>query len=135
MANAPYELGLQAFLEGSVAWLTDDIKVVLVDGADYTPNLTTDQFLSDIAAGGRVATSGNLAGKTSTLGHADATDVTLSSVTGDQAEYLVVYKDTGVEATSPLLVFFDTATNLPVTPNGGDIQILWDNGTDKIFTL
>ncbi|MGH7866810.1 MAG: hypothetical protein ACREP9_04025 [Candidatus Dormibacteraceae bacterium] len=135
MANALYDKGRQKFLEGSVAWLTDDIKVVLVDGADYTVNLGTHEFLSDVASGGRVATSGNLASKSSTAGVADAADVTLTGVSGDQSEAVVIYKDTGSAATSPLIAYIDTATGLPVTPNSADINIAWDNGSNKIFKL
>lgn len=135
MANALYDKGRQAFLEGDIVILTDNIKVVLVDTATYTVNLATDEFLSDIPAGERVATSGNLATKTSTAGVFDAADVTFSSVTGDVSEALVIYKDTGTAGTSQLIAFIDTATGLPVTPNGGDITVTWDNGTNKIFKL
>src|SRR4051812_41488182 len=116
MANALYDKGRQKFLEGSIAWLTDNIKAVLVDGGAYTPNLSTHEFLSDIAGGARIATSANLATKTSTAGVADADDVTFTAVSGVQSEYVVLYKDTGVAATSPLICIIDTATGLPVTP-------------------
>ena len=135
MSNALYVKGRQHFLEGSIAWLSDNIKVVLLDTAIYTRNLSTDEFLSDIAGGARVATSGNLASKTSTGGTADAADVTFTAVTGAQCSQIGGYKDTGVAATSPLIVNYDTATNLPVTPNGGDIAVQWDAGTNKMFTL
>lgn len=135
MANALYAKGKQALLQADIDWLVDDIKVVLVDAADYTPNLATDDFLADIAGAGIVATSANLSGKTATDGVADANDVTFTAVTGDQSEYLVIYKDTGSAATSPLIAFIDTATGLPVTPNGGDIVVQWDNGANRIFSL
>lgn len=135
MANVLYDKGRQKFLEGSIAWLTDNIKIVLVDTALYTPNFVTDEFLSDIAVGARVATSGNLSTKTSTAGVADADDVTFSAVTGAQSEAVVIYKDTGVAATSPLIGYVDSATGLPVTPSGGDILIQWSNGSSKIFKL
>lgn len=135
MANALYDKGREAFLNGDIDWDTDNIKVVLVDAADYTVNLATDDNLDDIPAGARVATSGNLTGKTITDGVADAADVTLSSVTGDQSEALVIYKDSGVESTSKLIAYIDTATGLPVTPNGSDITITWDSGANKIFKL
>ena len=41
----------------------------------------------------------------------------------------------GTEATSPLIAYIDTATGLPITPNGGDIIVTWDNGTNKIFRV
>lgn len=135
MANQLYAKGRQAFLEGSIAWLTDNIKIVAVDSADYTLNAATDQFLSDIPMAGRVATSGNLSGKSSTDGVADASDVTLTAVTGDQFEYIVVYKDTGSAATSPLIAIYDTATGLALTPSGSDLIVSWDNGANKMFKL
>jgi len=135
MADALYGLGRQKILEGSIAMLTDNIKVVLVDLADYTLAIDTHDFLDDIPAGARVATSGNMASKTSTLGVFDAADITFSSVTGDVSEALVIYKDTGTASTSPLIAYIDAATGLPVTPNGGDITITWDSGANKIFKL
>lgn len=135
MANALYDLGRQAFLEGSIAWLTANIKAVLVDSGAYTRNLTTDQYLSDIPGGARIATSSNLSGKTSTSGVADADDVTFSSVSGVQSEYVVLYKDTGTASTSPLICCIDTATGLPVTPSGGNITVVWSSGSSKIFKL
>ena len=135
MANALYDLGRQAFLEGSIAWFTDSIKAVLVDTTLYTVNLATHQFLSSIASGARVSTSGNFTTKTSSAGVADADDVTFSLVTGAQVEAIVIYKDTGSPATSPLIAYIDTATGLPVTPNGGNITVQWDNGSNRIFKL
>lgn len=134
MANGLYDLGRQAFLAGDIAWGADDIKVVLTD-ASYTQDLGNDQFLADIDAGWRVATSGNLASKTLTNGTADAADVTFSAVTGNQVTAIVVYQDTGNEATSRLIAYHDTGTGLPVTPNGGDLTVTWDSGSNKIFTL
>lgn len=134
MANALYanfkqQLGLAGF-----DLAADTIKVVLVDTADYTPNLTTDTSLANIPAGARVAT-GTLADQTWTGAVFDAADITFTAVTGDEAEALVLFKDTGTEATSLLIAIYDTVTGLPVTPNGGDIQIVWDNGANKIFRL
>jgi hypothetical protein len=135
MANALYDLGREAFLNADIDWTADNIRVILIDSADYTVNLTTHDFLDDVPVAARVATSGNLASKTSTAGVGDAADVTLSAVTGDPSEALVIYQHTGTESTSRLIGYIDSATNLPVTPNGGDITIQWDNGANKIFKL
>jgi hypothetical protein len=135
MANALYDKGRQKFLEGAINWLTDTIKVLLVDTGLYTVNLATHEFLSDIPAGARVGTAQTLASKTSTAGVADAADVTFNTVTGNSVEALVIYKDTGVEASSPLIAYIDTATGLPIAPNGGNINVVWDNGANKIFKL
>lgn len=137
MANALYDLGRESFLKGEISWSADNIKVVLIDAADYTVNLATDQFLSDIPVAARVATSANLASKTTTAGVADAADVTFTAVadTEDVSEAVVAYQDSGVEGTSRLIAYIDDATGLPVTPNGGDISIQWDDGANKIYKL
>ena len=135
MANALFDKARQRFLEGQFNWNTDTIKAVLVDTGTYTVNLSAHEFLSDIGTAARIATSGAFTGKATTGGAADANDVTFTSVTGASIEAIVLYKDTGTDATSPLIAFIDTATGLPITPNGGDIIVTWDNGANKIFKL
>lgn len=134
MTNTMYDKGRQKFLEGKIAWLTDTIKVVLVDTGAYTFG-AGHEFLSDVPSGARIATSAALAGKTTTSGVADANDSVWSAVSGVQSEAVVVYQDTGTPGTSALIAFIDSATGLPVTPNGGDITVTWDNGANKIFKL
>jgi hypothetical protein len=104
-------------------------------GTAFAMNLSAPQFVADLAAAGIVARSGALASKTTTLGVFDAADITLTAVTGDPCEVVIVYKDTGADATSNLIAVFGTGTGLPVTPNGGDITIQWDNGNFRIFML
>lgn len=135
MANALYDKGRQKFLDGEIAWSSDDIKLVLVDSATYTVDLAADEFLSDIIAGARVSVSPNFTTKSSDEGVAGADDVVLSAVTGPESEAIVIYKDTGTEATSPLIAYIDSASGLPVTPNGGNIIITWDTGPNLIFKL
>lgn len=137
MANALYIPLKNSYLtqgSGQVDFDSDDIRVILIDVADYTVNLTTDDFLDDVPGGARVAVSSALAGSVSGA-TVDLADATFSSVTGDQSEALVIYKHTGTESTSRLIAYIDTATGLPVTPNGGDITVTWDSGSDKVFTL
>ena len=135
MANALYDKGREAFLTGGINWSGDSIKAVLVDTGAYTVNLATHQFLSDIAAGARVATSANLSAKTVAAGVADAADSLFTAVSGPSVEAVVLYKDTGTAGTSALIAYIDTASGLPITPNGGDITVVWDNGANKIFKL
>lgn len=134
MANSLYALGRKAILDGEIAYLTDNIKAVLTDHGADLPVPATDQFLSDISAG-TIDTSVNFTTKTSTDGIADADDLTYTGVTGATVESINIYHDTAVAATSPLIAFIDTATGLPVTPNGGDITVTWDSGANKIFKL
>jgi hypothetical protein len=134
MANALYDKAREAFLKGQINWLTDTIKVILVDAADYAVDLAAHDYLNDVPAAARVATA-TLASKTATNGVADAADVTFSSVSGDSCEALILYKDTGTESTSPLIAYLDTGLNLPVTPNGTNIIVQWSDVDSKIFKL
>lgn len=135
MANSIYTLAKKAFLDGQIDLLSNDIKALLIDSAGYSVNLTTDEFLSDIPAGARISTSANLTGKSTTAGVFDADDTVFSSVTGAQSEAIVVYQDTGVEATSRLILYASSYSGLPITPNGADINMVWDNGANKIFRI
>jgi hypothetical protein len=133
MANTIYLPFKQLLLGGDIDLITDTIKVVLIDAADYTVSAAHD-FLDDVAAGARVGTPQTLASKTITNGTFDAADVTFPSVTGDPCEAFLLYKDTGNEATSPLIYYADTGhTGLPVTPNGGDINLQFN--ASGIFTI
>lgn len=135
MANALYDKFKEDCLEGVHTLSTDDIRVVLVDLADYSFSAAHED-LADVPAGARVAVSGSFTSKAVTGGVFDAADVTFSSVTGDESEALIIYIHTGTDATSRLIAFLDTGiTGMPVTPNGGDITVTWDSGANKIFAL
>lgn len=138
MTNVLYDTARNAFLTGGLNWTGDTLAAVLVKTTSgYTVNTATDQFLSTIVSGNRVATLSPLAGKTAVAGVADANDVTFPTVPGTQpvGGAVVIYKNTGTDTTSQLISYIDTATGLPATPNGSDITITWDNGSNKIFKL
>lgn len=135
MTNFIYDKARESFLTAGTSWTADTIKAVLVDTGAYTPNAATHQFLTDIPAGARIAISAALTAKTATAGVADAADQAFPGVTGVSAEAVVLFKDTGTAGTSNLLFYIDSATGLPVTPNGGDINLVWDNGANKICKL
>lgn len=134
MANLLYGKGREKFLSGSISWSTDNIKVSLIDTGTYTVAIDTHEFYTDLS--GVVQDSGNLSGKTVTLGVADANNVTFGTVTGATVEAIVIWKDTGTPSTSPLIAYIDDAgLTLPITPNGGDITVAWDSGVNRIFKL
>ena len=134
MANALYDTGRNAFLRGDLSWNSHTFKVVLLSSS-YTVNLASHQYLTSIPGGARKATSISITTSLPGAGIAAASDISFTSVTGSQVTQFVIYRDTGTEATSQLVAFFDTATNLPITPNGGDISITWSNDTNRIFKL
>ena len=121
MANTLYDYCRQRFLESQINWMTDTVKVILVSTSAYTPQTAVHQYLADIPISARIAGPVTLTAKATTGGAADAADCTFTSVSGVTINAIVIYKDTGTEATSPLIAYIDTATGLPITPNGGDI--------------
>lgn len=127
MANTLYDIARQRFLEGQINWLTDTFKVLLIDTATYTPNFTTNVYLSDIPTSSRIGSEAGvpLTNLSTTGGAANANDVTFTAVSGPSIEAIVIYKDTGVAGTSPLIAYMDTATGLPITPNGGDKPMMF----------
>jgi hypothetical protein len=133
MANAIYPLYKQALLDGDANIDLNDltVKVALVDTGAYSYS-AAHQFLTSLT--GVVGTAQTIAATTVANGVFDGEDVTYTAVTGNSAEALVIYIDTGVAATSRLVAFIDTGvTGLPVTPNGGDITITWN--ASGIFQL
>lgn len=131
MANALYDFGREGFLDGSIDWDTDDIRLVFCTAA-YVRNLATDQFLSDIAGGARVGVSPSLVGKAATAGVASAGDPVIS-VTG-VATQAVIYQHTGVDGTSRLICNYDTVTGFP-TSAGQTVTFEFDTGPNKCFKL
>jgi hypothetical protein len=71
-----------------------------------------------------VAVSGDITvGVSVAAGDVDIPDFTFTLVSGASCESLVFYGHTGTESTAPLMAYYDAATGLPVTPNGGDIDV------------
>jgi hypothetical protein len=148
MENRLYDKGRGKFATGDLHWKIsagDTFKVFLVDLAVYTPDFVNDEFADDIPEAARIGSSGGHAdsdavtlttGDPSAAGVCDANDAVFTSVpAGDPLGALVIYKSTGDLSTSPLVAYIDSATGLPVTPNGANITVQWDNGANKIFKL
>mgnify|MGYP000408913741 FL=1 len=134
MANALYGKGKEKILSAAINFSTDTIKAALVSSA-YSPTLATDEFFSTISAN-VLNTPQTLGTKTLTLGVFDAADITFTAVTaGATAKAVVLYKDTGLAGSSPLLAYIDVITGFPLATNGGDIQVVWDAGVYKIFAI
>jgi hypothetical protein len=131
MASAIYPKFKEGLLQGDYDLSTAVVRAVLVDTGTYTYSAAHD-FYNDLS--GVVGTeSGAFASKTFTNGTFDAADITFTAVTGATAEAIVLFVDTGNAATDALIAYLESATGLPVTPNGGDITVTWS--ASGIFTL
>lgn len=125
MANALYNTFKEGLLDKIFDLNTDTIKASLIDAADYTFSAAHDEYSgasTDVASGAKVAESGALGSPTITSGTFDTADFTWSAVTGDQSEDVILWDDS--IANDRLIAFYDTGmTGMPVTPNGGDINV------------
>ena len=106
----------------------DNIRIALIDNAVATVVAGTVDYAEISAA--LVGAATDLTGEiVNNPGIFDADDGTITAVTGASVEQLVVFKWSGVEATSPISHAYDsTTTGLPLTPNGGDITVTWAGG-------
>jgi hypothetical protein len=115
-----------------VDWDTDTIKVMLLTG--HTENQDTHDFVNDVVANevsgtGYTADGATLGSKAITYDTAsdqvrmDAADTTWTTSTISATE-AVVYKDTGTDATSPLIGYIDFGATVSTT--AGTFQITWD---------
>jgi hypothetical protein len=133
MANALYPKAKEAFLNADIDLAVDTIKISLIDTGEYT-YAATHQYRSDVANAAVISTA-TLTNKTTANGIFDADDALFTSVTGANAEALIIFQDSGVQSTSRLIAYIDSATGLPILPNGGDITVAFSSGSNKIFSL
>jgi len=125
MANALYDTFKQGLLDKIFDMNTDVTKASLIDSADYTYSAAHDEYSGgarDVALASIVAESGALGSPTIVNGVFDTADFSWTAVTGDPSEAIIVWDDT--IANDRLVAFYDASmTGMPVTPNGGDINV------------
>jgi hypothetical protein len=131
MANALYPFAKAQLQRKAIDMVNDTIKVSLIDTASYTYSSAHKYYTS---LGGVTATATLGTKAVADSGTFSAANSTFTAATGAQSEALVIWRDSGVAGTSELIEYIDTGvTGLPVTPNGGDINITWN--ASGIFTL
>jgi hypothetical protein len=110
--------------------LTDIITGAAIAGngaytsGGYAINLTTLDFLNDVDASARLATSGNMTTKNTDNGRFDCDNFTWTAVpTGDTGQAVMFYDDTPAAESGKFVIHVDDqASNLPVNTNNGDIE-------------
>jgi len=113
-------------------WVAESWKLMLLSSS-HTPNASTQQYVSDVVAneiadpGGKYTAGGvAVAGKASVADSAnyylDATDVVIGTGATLNYRYLILFKDTGNQATSPIRAQIDLVTDQVVTNGTSTIQ-------------
>jgi hypothetical protein len=116
MAEEYYNTAFKKFMDADIDLLSDTIVALLLDNT-YTPDIDNHEFIDDVSgdeiAGGGYARQ-TLAGKTTTVDNStDRCEFSSNSITGwngdtfTGARYMVIAKNTGADATSPIIVYYD----------------------------
>ncbi len=139
MADLLYNNYFESLFNAVVDHSSDTIKVALVTSS-YTPDRDNHDFFDDvtneIAGTGYTAGGAALASKavtqddTNDEGKFDAADTAWTTATFT-ARGAVIYKDTGVSTTSPLIAYIDFGSDKTVT--AGTFTIQWH--ADGILTI
>lgn len=130
MANALYHKAVNKFFKGEIDWVDDDIRAVLIDGDNYTVDLSTHEFISHLS--GILKISPSLANKSVAAGAAKGDAVTFSGVAGNVSR-IVIYMATSEDNTSPLIAYYDTVSGFPINANNADVTITW--ASEGVFRL
>jgi hypothetical protein len=125
MANVLYPKFKQGLQNKEHDLDTDIIKATLIDTGAYTYAGTHYAYATDVAAGSKIAVSPQLTSPTITDGVFDTADFSWTAVSGVQSEAIIIWNDSPTTPTAdPLCAFYDTGmTGMPVTPNGGNINV------------
>ena len=134
MANTLYDYARQRFLEGQFNWMTDTIKVILVDTGAYTPQTAIHQYR-------RISRRrpGSLARSPYREDHhrrrrrrcgCDVHQCVRREHRGNHHLQGHRYR-----VHQPADCIHRHGYRPADHPNGGDIIVTWDNGTNKIFKV
>jgi hypothetical protein len=133
MASLIYNKGKVEFLKGEIDLEDDAIKCALVTSS-YTPDKDADEYFDDVTnevsgtgytAGGKALTNKSVNDDdVNDQAEFDADDTTWAVAT-ITARAAVIYKDTGVASTSPLIAYIDFGEDF--STSGADFTVEWDS--------
>jgi len=133
MASALYDTGRNAFARGDFLWKASGGSAWCCSLIDTTYTGSGSHTAYSDCSAKLVGTTGTMTLADPSAGVCDASDQTYTAVTGNAVDKVVLYVLGTVNSiTNPLLCWIEFSS---VTPNGGDITIQWDNGSNKIFKL
>lgn len=147
MATTQVQGTTQKHLDADVDWVADTIKATLHTSA-YTPSQATHEFFSSATnelgtANGYTAGGATLASKSVTVTSlvtaykAATTSWAIASGQTLTARYVIIRKDTGTAATSPILAVVNMTTDQTASASGGastSFDLVWDT-TDGVFKV
>lgn len=134
MTSALFNPGREGFLDGTIDWDTNDVRVMLCKTA-YTFN-AAHKFVSEVSTLADNGRSAALGTKAVTDGVADAADTTITATAAAACNALIVYQYNASDTAARLICYIDSASGLPMTPAASaTVNVAWDAGANKIFKL
>lgn len=141
-----YDIGRRGFLTeitvngftGQIDWESDDFRVALIDTVEYSVDEVSHTSMDDVPGAAIVADTALVSPVALSDGTASAANTVFSSVSGNTSSAVLIYRDNGTSEPEDnvLIAYIDSSiSGLPVSPNGGDITVLWNGGDGKIFRL
>jgi len=135
MANVWYDKTKTTIGKGNLDLNSLSNPKMIAIKSSYTFNQAHD-FLDDIPSGDRLATVSlsNMTFGVSLEAYLDADDPTYVTPAVGTVVAFVIFDDSGVESTSPLIVFIDSGVTLPITTESGrDLEVTFNaNGIAKL---
>lgn len=129
--SGAFNKGLEGILKAYFTEAGKTFKALLVDGYVFSAD---HDFVSDVVAD-EVAGTGysrkTLASITAAeddvnnRAEFDAANLTWTGIDVGDVDGLIIFEDTGVDATSKLILYINDG-GLPITTNGGDLTVTWD---------
>lgn len=136
MQSQLYPYARELFATAQLSWTSGVMRGLLLPES-YVPDFT-DQFLSDIFTGVRIAISDEIQGRTATNGLCTGMAAKFPLLFDNRAvSQAVIFKDTGVENTSVLIAYLgaEGLINEPFVPIGFDYFIYPNIAEGGFFRL
>lgn len=142
MADAAYNKLKEMLADGTLAWEGGAVKVLAIDDAGTYVFDADHDFLDDLGANelagtgyARVTLVNPLVSAidlANDLVRLLADPFTWTGIDAGTIQAVVVFRDTGSAATSPLISYHDTG--FPKVTNGGDLTVNWAGaGDDEVI--
>lgn len=132
MTNRFYPKGAEKLLKAQVDFEGATLKAAILPSSyTYDP---ADEFVSDLGTilGSRLT----LTNKAVAGGVFDVDDLVFGAVAaGATAKAIILYKDTGSDATSPVLIYLDQIVGWPIATSGAALTAQVSSGATKLFSL
>lgn len=136
-----YTSGVKAFVDKEWNWTTDTFKALLLKNT-YTFNQNSHVYVADVVASSAEVTGGSyarvaLASKTdsgaSGIVKLTANDITFAAMTATGVRYMVVFQDTGSDATAKVLACINFGADIAPTAQAVTVNLSTDGIVN--FTL